>query len=303
MARIHAISLQPMSEAQKARLRHLGEFHYFDAVLADPDLGEQCRGAEILVVTPRLHLNILPYLDRCRLISVQGAGTDALDVAAARRRGIQVCNVPDFCVDAVAEHALALLLAVAKRLEQGRPVLQHGEWRTALAYPTLGLRGKTLGLFGHGRIGSRIASLGAAFGMKVLATTRSPQSTPFDQLLRESDFLILAAPATPDTRGRFTTAAFAAMKPGAVLVNISRAALVDEPALLAALDYGPLAAYATDVFAPEPPPPDSPLLHHPRVFVSPHVAWGTEDAVQRLLDLSIENVESFLDGRPINLVN
>ena len=303
MARIHAISLQPMSDAQKARLGRLGELHYFDAVLADPELGEQCRGAEILVVTPRLHLDILPYLDHCRLISVQGAGTDALDVAAARRRGIHVSNVPDFCADAVAEHALALMLAVAKRLEQGRPVLRQGGWRTALAYPTLGLRGKTLGLFGHGRIGTRIGAIGAAFGMKVLATTRNPQSTPFDQLLRESDFLVLAAPATLETRGRFTTAVFAAMKPGAVLVNISRAALVDEPALLAALDTGPLAAYATDVFAPEPPPPDSPLLHHPRVFVSPHVAWGTEDAIQRLLDLSIENVEAFLAGRPVNLVD
>ena len=302
MARIHAISLQPMSEAQKARLRRLGELHYFDAILADPELGEQCRGAEILIVTPRLHLDILPYLDHCRLISVQGAGTDALNVAEARRRGIQVCNVPDFCADAVAEHALALMLAVAKRLEKGRPLLQHGAWTTALAYPTLGLRGKTLGLFGHGRIGSRIASLGTAFGMKILATTRNPDSTPFNQLVRESDFLILAAPSTPDTRNRFTTPVFAAMKPGAVLVNVSRAALVDEPALLAALNSGPLSAYATDVFSPEPPPPGSPLLHHPRVVVSPHVAWGTEDAIQRLLDLSIDNVEAFLAGRPLNLV-
>jgi glycerate dehydrogenase len=291
-----------MTEAQKDRLRRRGELHYFDAVLADPQLGEQCRGAGILIVTPRLHLDILPYLDRCRFIAVQGAGTDALNVAEARRRGILVSNVPDFCTDAVAEHALALLLAVAKRLEDGRPTLQQRLWRTALAYPTRGLRGKTLGLFGCGRIGSRIAALGSAFGMRVLATTRNPESSPFERLLRESDFLVLAAPATPETRGRFSTSAFGAMKAGAVLVNISRAALVDEAALLAALDAGQLAGYATDVFAPEPPPPESPLLGHPRVFVSPHVAWGTEDAVLRLLDLSIDNVEAFLAGRPMNLV-
>ena len=300
--RLHAVSLAPMSDAQKARLGRLGELHYFEAVLGDPQLGEQCRDAEILIVTPRLHVDIVPYLDRCRFISVQGAGTDALDVAAARRQGILVSNVPYFCSDAVAEHAFALLLAVAKRLEEGRPVLQQGRWRTALAYPTLGLRGRTLGLFGCGKIGSRVAALGRALGMQVLATTRSPLSTPFERLLAGSDFLVIAAPATPETRGRFDAEAFAAMKPGAVLVNISRAALVDEQALLAALDSGRLAGAALDVFAVEPPPPDHPLLHHPRLLVSPHVAWGAEDAVQRLLDLSIENVEAFLVGKPVNLV-
>jgi glycerate dehydrogenase len=300
---IHAISLVPMTEVQKDRLRRRGELRYFDAVLGDPRLGEQCRGAEVLIITPRLHLDIVQYLDRCRFISVQGAGTDALNVAEARRRGILVANVPDFCADAVAEHAMALLLGVAKRLEEGRPVLRQGLWRTALAYPTVGLRGKTLGLFGCGRIGSRIAALGAAFGMQVLATTRRTDSTPFDELVRESDFLVLAAPATLETRGRFGASVLAAMKAGAVLLNISRAALVDEAALLAALDSGHLAGYATDVFAPEPPPADSPLLRHPRVLVSPHVAWGTDDAVQRLLDLSIANVEAFLAGRPTNLVD
>src|SRR5712692_5832771 len=224
--RIHAVSLSPMSAAQKQRLEKLGELRYFDAVLGDPQLGEQCRGAEILIITPRLHLDIVPLLDGCRFISVQGAGTDALDVGAARRKGILVSNVPDFCSDAVAEHAFALLLAVAKRLEEGRPALQQGRWRTALAYPTLGLKGRTLGLFGCGRIGSRVAALGRGFGMEILATTRSPQSTPFDRLLAQSDFLVIAAPATAETRGRFNVAAFGAMKPGAVLVNISRASLL-----------------------------------------------------------------------------
>lgn len=301
--RIHAVSLAPMSAAQRGRLERLGKLRYFDTVLGDPQLGEQCRGAEILIVTPRLHLDIVLHLDGCRFISVQGAGTDALDVVAARRKGILVSNVPDFCSDAVAEHAFALLLGVAKRLEEGRPTLQQGRWRTALAYSTLGLNGKTLGLFGCGKIGRRIAALGGAFGMRVFATTRSPQSTPFDRLLAESDFVVIAAPATTETRGRFDARAFAAMKPGAVLVNISRAAIVDDRALLAALDSGCLAGAAVDVFATEPPAPESPLLHHARLLVSPHVAWGAEDAIQRLLDRSIDNVEAFLGGRPVNLVN
>ena len=135
-----------------------------------------------------------------------------------------------------------------------------------------------------------------------LTTTRSPHSIPFDQLLAESDFLVIAAPATPETRGRFDRRAFAAMKPGSVLVNISRASIVDDDAFLEALDSGRLAGAAVDVFATEPPPADHRLLHHPKVLMSPHVAWGTEDAVQRLVDLSIDNVEAFLSGRPIHVV-
>lgn len=307
--RIHAISLSPMSEAQKQRLASLGELVYHDAVLGDSSVGELCRGAEALVITPRLGADIVPSLDRCRFISVQAAGTDALNLAAARQKGIVVSNVPEFCTDAVAEHAFALLLAAAKRLEQGRPWLHEQRWTTALAYKTMGLSGRTLGLFGCGNIGARIAEIGRGFHMRVLATVRDPskphavETVPFETLLAESDFLVLAAPATAETTGVFDRTAFARLKPGAVLVNISRAALVKDSALLAALNDGRLAAAGLDVFLSEPPLPDDPLLHHPRVVVSPHVAWGTEDAVQRLLDLSIANVEAFVAGSPLNVVS
>ena len=307
--RITAISLCPMSDAQKARLEALGELRYHDAVLGDPGMGELCRGAEALVITPRLSVDIVPFLDRCRFISVQGAGTDALNVAAAREKGIVVSNVPDFCTDAVAEHAFSLLLGVAKRIAAGPPMLHAGAWTTALAYTTVGLRGKTLGLLGCGKIGGRIAEIASGFGMDVVATVRDPSKTravpavPFHALLEQSDFIVLAAPATERTTGMFNAAAFARMKPQAALINVSRAALVNTADLLAALDQGRLAAAATDVFAPEPPAPGDPLLHHPKVLVSPHVAWGTEDALQRLLDLSIANVEAFARGKPINVVS
>jgi phosphoglycerate dehydrogenase-like enzyme len=306
--RIHAISLAPMSDAQKQRLSAMGELVYHDAELGDAAVGELCRGAEAVVITPRLAADIVPCLDRCRFISVQGAGTDALDVAAARRKGIVVSNVPDFCTDAVAEHAFALLLAAAKKVEQGRPWLTEGRWTTALAYTTSGLSGRTLGLFGCGKIGARIAEIARGFRMRVLAAIRDSskphpvETVPFETLLAESDFLVLAAPATAETTGVFDRAAFARVKPGAVLVNISRAALADDTALLAALEEGRLSAAGLDVFAAEPPAPDDPLLHHSRVVVSPHVAWGTEDALRRLLDLSIGNVEAFAAGSPVNVV-
>ena len=298
-----------MSDQQKDRLRALGDLEYHEAVLGDSGIGELCRGAELLVTTPRLAVDIVPFLDGCRLISVQAAGTDVLNIPAAREKGIVISNVPEFCTNAVAEHAFALLLAVTKRLPAGPPLLHAGAWDTALAYTTTGLSGKTLGLFGCGKIGSRIAEIARAFGMNVQATVRDPSkardvaTVDFDTLLTQSDFIVLAAPATEHTPGPFNAAAVARMRPEAVLINISRAALVNISELLAALDAGQIAAAATDVFAPEPPPADDPLLHHPKVFVSPHVAWGTEDAVERLLDLSIANVEAFLNGNPINVVS
>ncbi len=306
--RIHVISLTPMSEQQKDRLRALGDLHYHDAVLGAPDVGRLCQGGELLVITPRLSVDIVPYLDACRFVSVQAAGLDALNIAAAKEKGIVISNVPDFCSDAVAEHAFALLLGVAKKLAAGPPLLREGRWTTALAYSTVGLRGKTLGLFGCGKIGARIGEIGRAFGMNVHATVRDtakPRNVavvPFKELLTGSDFIVLAAPVTAQTMGIFNADAFSRMKTHAVLINVSRAALVNGPDLISALDSGHLAAYATDVFAPEPPLPDEPLLSHPKVLVSPHVAWGTDDAIQRLLDLSIGNVEAFVAGKPINLV-
>ncbi len=299
-----------MSEAQKQRLGALGDLEYHEAVLGDRDVGDLCRGAEILVTTPRLAVDIVPFLDGCRMISVQAAGADAVNLVAARAKGITVSNVPEFCTDAVAEHAVALVLGVAKRIEEGRPLLKAAGWNSALAYKTLGLRGKTLGLFGLGKIGGRIAEIARdGFRMRVIATVRDAsrarefETVDWDRLLTESDFLAIAAPATSETRGVFNREAFARMKPAAVLVNVSRAALVDNAALLAALDDGRLAGAAADVFQPEPPAPDDPLLDHPKVLVTPHVAWGTEDAVERLLDLSIANVEAFLAGNPINVVS
>ena len=299
-----------MSDAQKQRLGALGDLEYHEAVLGDPNVGELCRGAEILVTTPRLSADIVPYLDACRMISVQAAGADAVNLDAARGKGITVSNVPEFCTDAVAEHAISLVLGVAKRIEEGRPLLKAAGWNSALAYKTLGLRGKTLGLFGLGKIGGRIAEIARdGFRMRLIATVRDAsrarefETVSWDQLLAESDFLVIAAPATPETRGIFNREAFARMKLGAVLVNVSRAALVDDDALLAALDDARLAGAAVDVFQSEPPAPDDPLLDHPKVLVTPHVAWGTQDAVERLLDLSIANVEAFLAGNPINVVS
>ena len=256
------------------------------------------------MIQPRLDRDITPFLDKCRFISWQGTGTDALDLDACREKGIVVSNVPGFSTDAVVEHAYALLLAAAKRIENGRPVLQEGRWRDVLAYQTFGLKDKTLGLFGCGQIGLRIAEIAHLFGMRPVATVRDPLKRRsvdvvlFDKLLEISDFVILAAPATEATTGIFNRDAFRRMKRSALLVNVSRGALVNQRELSAALDAGEIAGAALDVFAHEPPDPADPLLAHPKVVVSPHVAWGTDDAVERLLDMSVANVEAFVKGTP-----
>jgi glycerate dehydrogenase len=297
-----------MTEAQKDRLASLGELHYWDVDVGDPAIVDRVRGAEILVITPRAPVDVTPHLESCRLIAVQATGVDAFNLEACRRLGVTVCNVPAFSTDAVAEHAFALLLAAAKRLEEGRPLLRSGAWNTALAYYTLGLKGATLGLFGCGQIGLRLAEIGRVFGMNVIAAVRDPEkqrsveAVSFDDLLAKSDFLVLAAPAAPDTIGRFNAEAFAKMKPNAVIINIARGALIVDADLIQALDEGRLAAAGVDVFRTEPPAPDDPLLHHPKIVVSPHVAWGTPEAIRRVLDTTIDNVEAFVAGRPQNVV-
>lgn len=311
--RIHVVSLRPLNEAQKDRLRRWGELVYFDAVLADPDLLAKCRDAEILIITPRVDRDIVPHLHRCRLISVQATGTDAFNLEAATRKGIVVCHVPDFGPHAVAEHAFALLLAVCRRLELGRRILREGSWRTGIAYEAKGLYGKTLGIFGFGKIGQHLSRIGHGFSMQVKATTRHPdpdrerrfqvQFVDLPRLLRESDYLILAAPLTDETRGILGAKEFGQMKPSAVLVNVARGGLVDEEALAAALQEGQLAGAGVDVFSTEPPPPQHPLLQLDQVVATPHAAAGTQESVQLLLEVAIDNVEAFLAGRPQNVVN
>lgn len=306
--RIHALSAVPMSEAQKRRLEALGELCYWDVEVGDATIVDRVSDADVLVITPRIPADITPHLNGCRLIAVQATGVDAFNLEACRELGVTVCNVPAFASDAVAEHAFALLLAAAKRLPAGRPILQSGEWNTALAYYTLELRGSTLGLFGCGQIGIRLAEIGRAFGMDPIACVRDPEkprpveTVSFDELLARSDFVVLAAPATPDTVDRLDAGAFAKMKPTAVLVNIARGALIVDADLIAALDAGKLAAAALDVFRQEPPAPDDPLLGHPKIVVSPHVAWGTSEAIERVQEITIDNVEAYLEGRPQNVV-
>jgi D-3-phosphoglycerate dehydrogenase len=247
-------------------------------------------------------------LDRCRVIGAYGVGYDHVDVAAAAARGITVVHVPDYGTEEVSDHALALVLGCARGLPRLGAAVREGVWDYHRSGPLYRLRTRTLGIIGLGRIGRRVADKARPFGLGLLATDpyvphavfaeHGVEPRPLEALLGESDFVSLHVPLTPETRGLMNARTFALMKRGACLVNCARGAVVDIPALRAALDEGRVAAAGIDVLPAEPPPPDEPLLRDPRVLVTPHSAWYTEDSMTDLKQLLAEDVARVLAGEP-----
>lgn len=252
-----------------------------------------------------------------KLIQTPSHGYDHVDVDAAARAGIPVCNVGTSGAEAanVAEHAFGLMLACSKRLVEGHLALTEGRWanQELLRAGMTELRGKTLGIVGLGQIGREVAKRGAAFDMTVLyhdvvedadaERTWGVRRVPLDELLAQADVVSVHVPLLPSTRGLIAAAEIAKMKPRAILVNTSRGAVVDAGALAEALHAGKLRA-GIDVFEPEPPPPDHPLLTAPDVVLSPHVAGVTNESVARIMAEAIENVRRFERGEPLrDIVN
>ena len=269
---------------------------------------EAARDADALLVQYwAADAGVIDTLRRCRVIGSYGAGYDQIDVAAAAARGITVVHVPDYGVEEVSDHALALLLACARGIPALTRHVAAGGWDYRTTGTLHRLRGRTLGVVGLGRIGGRVADKAHAFGLRVLATDPYVSRAAFerhgaepralDALLAESDFVSLHVPLTPETRGLLGARAFARLKPGACLINAARGPVVDEAALLRALDDGRLGGAGLDVLATEPPPADHPLLGHPRVLVTPHSAWYTEEAMRDLQRLLAEDVARVLEGQ------
>jgi D-3-phosphoglycerate dehydrogenase len=276
----------------------------------------------LLVVSAKVPADLIEQLTRCRVIARLGAGTDRIDVAAATRRGILVTNVPDFCTNEQAEHTLALLLAWVRRLPYMQQAMRRGEW-TARSHPGVHrLSGQTLGLVGFGASAQSVAARAAPFGLNLIAWVRSPAKykqqadrlgvrlVPFDQLLAEVDFVSLHLPLTPETRGLIGREQLAQMKPTAVLINTARGAIVDEPALIEALETGKLGGAALDVFdgidvfALPGPPPDHPLLQLENVLCTPHCAGSSVESSRDSKVRGARNAALVLQGRqPPYIVN
>ena len=253
---------------------------------------------------------LLRQLPNLRMVTVFGIGTDSIDLDAARERGVVVCNIPGKTAPVVAEHAFGLMLACAKRAVFQTDELRAGRWGTRV--DNVYLHGKTLGVVGLGNIGARMAQLGRAIGMQVLGWTYHPspargaelgvQFVELDDLLRRADVVSLHVKLTERSRGLIGRRELALMKPGSILVNAGRGALVDEAALVEALDSGHLGGAGLDVFTREPLPADAPILRCRQVVLTPHNADGTPEGIDLLNEGAVDNAIAFLEGRPHNVV-
>ena len=258
--------------------------------------------------------NILNACPNIKLISVQATGYNVVDTAACARRGIPVCNVPDYGTAAVAQFTLALMLELCHNIGHHNQVVHQGKWCQSPTFcfwdtPQMELAGKTLGIIGFGRIGQTVAKLAKAFGMRIITHSRTRRESPdaefvdMETLIRQSDFISLQCPLFPENTKMVNEEFIGKMKNGAFLINTARGGLVDEDALADALASGKLAGAAVDVVTEEPMKEYNPLLTAPNCIITPHIAWAPKESRQRLLDCCVENIRAFIQGKPRNVVN
>ena len=277
---------------------------------------ERLHGASVAIINKVvLDAATLAACPQLKLILVAATGTNNVDLAAARALGICVSNCQAYGTQAVAQHTLMLLLALAGSLPDYQRAVAAGRWQQAaqfclLDFPIIELEGKTLGLLGHGELGGAVATLAEAFGMRVLlgqlpGRPSRPDRLPLDELLPQVDALTLHCPLNAATHNLIGEYQLSLMKPGAFLINTARGGLVDEQALADALRRGHLGGAATDVLTREPPTDGNPLLAAdiPRLIVTPHSAWGSREARQRIVTQLTENAQAFFDGAARRLVN
>ena len=294
-------------------LSALGEVEVFRTTGAK-DRVERCKGAEV-VLTNKVPLGEAEFsqLPQLRLVSVLATGVNVIDLEAARRRGITVCNVPGYSTASTAQHAFALLLELTNHVGLHDRSVHEKEWQASETFsyfraPLIELAGLTLGIYGLGAIGRQVARLGRSFDMNVIACTRTARAVEGvslvdkETLFKESDVLTLHCPLVEETKHLINEETLAKMKLGALLINCSRGQVVDEKAVRRALDDGRLGGVATDVLDIEPPDDQDPLLDAPRCIITPHIAWASKAARRRLVAMSVENVRAFLEGRPKNIV-
>ena len=258
-------------------------------------------------------------LDTCpaiRLICVLATGYNVVDCAAARQRGIPVCNVPDYGTNAVAQFTFSLLLELCNRVGLHSDAVHNGEWTNCPDFcfwktPQMELAGKTLGIIGFGRIGRAVGKIAKAMGMNVFAYNRSRhpdgasigEYVDLDTLLEKSDIISLHCPLTAENTGLINAASIAKMKDGAILLNTARGGLLNEQDIADALRSGKLKAAAVDVVSYEPIQKDNPLLTAPNCIITPHMAWAPVESRQRILNCTVASIQAFLDGYPIHTVN
>lgn len=294
--------------------RALGTLSLYDRT--DPLLVPQrLRGADVVLTNKvKLTRDALKGATALRMIGVLATGYDVVDTAAARALGVPVCNVPGYAAGGVTESVFGFLLEMTRHTAQSTARIRQGAWTACPEFcwwekTPLSLEGRTLGVVGCGAIGSRVAAVAKAFGMKVLGYARHEHpdfpgtQVPLEELLAASDAVTLHCPATAENRGFMNADAIAKMKDGALLINTARGSLVNETDVAAALVSGKLGGYGADVVSREPIDIHNPLLKAPNCYLTGHSAWATVEARQKIVDVTAESIRGVLRGEPVNVVN
>ena len=277
---------------------------------------ERIRGADI-VITNKVVISAQAFAEnpQLKLVAVTATGVNNVDVEAAKQNGTAVCNIRAYGNESVAEHAFMMMITLMRNLPAYQRDVAAGLWENSpffchLGAPMRDLNGKTLAIFGRGNIGKTLATYAQAFKMNVVfAEHKNAQNVrdgyvSFDEAIRSADVVSLNCPLTPQTANMIGEAELQQMKPGAILINCGRGGLVDEAALVAALKYGQIGGAGFDVLTQEPPRDGNPLLKArlPNLIVTPHIAWASQEAANRLFDILLDNINRFVAGNPQNLV-
>ncbi len=297
-------------------LQELGELTVYDRTPASLVV-ERAKDADIILINKVLITEeVLSQLPRLKYIGVLATGYNVVDVKAATKRGIVVTNIPAYSTESVAQMTFAHILNITNRIGHYARQSREGRWSSNPDFcywdtQLWELSGKTIGIVGLGNIGMRVATIARYFGMDVFAYTSKNsadlpegiQKTTLDGLFAVSDIVSLHCPLTADTRHLINRESMEKMKEGSILINTGRGPLVDEEAVAEALASGHLGGYGADVMIDEPPSPNNPLLAQRNAFITPHIAWATREARQRLMDICVRNVKAFIEGKRLNAVN
>ena len=296
-------------------LAQLGDLEVYPRTRSD-ELIDRLAGVQVVLINKvPLKTDVIAKLPDLKYIGILGTGTNTVDLPAATDAGIVVTNVPGYSSVSVAQHTIALMLALAANIPGHNQAVHEGRWTACQDFcftvsPIIELKDKTLGIIGPGAIGGQVARIAHAMGMNIVAHSRSRKDVgvpvtwlEIDDLFAQADVISLNCPLTEQTANVANAARIASMKPGAMLINTSRGGLVDAAALAAALRAGDIAGAALDALDPEPPTADHPLLGAPNCIITPHLAWASVESRLRLMQTATDNVRAFLGNQSSNVVN
>ena len=297
-------------------LRQLGNVEIYENTEPEQVISRTYNSDIVITNKVIFDADILHQLHRLRCIIITATGYNNVDIQTANSLGITVCNAPNYSPPSVAQHTFALILHVYNNVSPYSKDTIQGKWNQSkgfcnITYPTLELNKKTIGIVGFGNIGSKVAKIAHAFDMNIAVLTSKDEAilpkyvkkVDKDVLLKDSDILTMHIPLTAETKNFINKNTLGLMKKNSVIVNTARGNLIDEQAVAEALRTKKILAYVADVLSQEPPSADNPLFKVPNAYITPHIAWATKESRQRLLDLTVNNVKSFLNGTPTNIIS